>query len=142
MAHAKISRRDLFTHTAAAASLMAAQSTVSAQSSAALPDAEARRRADLELFLKIFPPSRPPANGRINAHDKTWEDWVKRTGELPPDFASMPSVAALPDPLILRENGGEIPVTNAALCNRQKRWLRSQIEEYVIAKMPPAPDNL
>jgi hypothetical protein len=30
--------------------------------------------ADLEAFLKIFPPSRTPATGRINAYDKTWED--------------------------------------------------------------------
>jgi hypothetical protein len=35
---------------------------------------EDKRRADLEAFLKIFPPSRTPATGRINAYDKTWED--------------------------------------------------------------------
>ena len=56
-------------------------------------------------------PSRTPANGRINAHDRTWEDWLKRTGELPPDFDAMPSIPELPDPLLLREDGRAVPVT-------------------------------
>ena len=28
-----------------------------------------------------------------------WNDWLKETGELPPDFDRMPSVPHLPDPL-------------------------------------------
>ena len=67
--------------------------------------AELRRRKDLETFLKVFPPSSSPKSGRINAHDKTWEDWLKRTGELPPDFEVMASVPGLPDPLLLIEDG-------------------------------------
>ena len=67
---------------------------------------------------------------------------MKRTGELPPDFESMQSIAALPDPLLLNENGRRIPVTNQALWNRQKQWIRSQTEQWVFGKMPPRPDNL
>lgn len=105
-------------------------------------DAEGRRRADLEAFLRIFPAGRSPATGRINAYDKTWEEWVKRTGALPPDFASMPSVPDLPDPLVMRDGERLVPVTNAAMWEQQKRWMRGQVEEWLFGRMPPAPDNL
>ena len=102
---------------------------------------EARREILGEL-LRILRPTRPPANGRINAFDKTWEDWVRRTGELPPDFDSMPSIPELPDPLLLRENGRTIPVTTPDLWARQKRALRAQVEQWMFGRMPPAPGNL
>ena len=86
----------------------------------------------------MLQPSRPPANGRINAHDRTWEDWLKRTGELPPDFDAMPSIPDLPDPLLLREDGRTVPVTTPALWTRQKRALRAQIEQWIFGRMPPA----
>ena len=65
------------------------------------------RRQILDDLLRMLHPSRTPANGRINAHDRTWEDWLRRTGELPPDFDAMPSIPDLPDPLLLREDGRE-----------------------------------
>ena len=139
-----MTRRALFTGAATSlgVSVLASAPVAAAQSAAAPAGSDARRRADLEFFLKVFPPSRPPASGRMNAHDKVWEDWVKRTGELPPDFASMPSIPGLPDPLVLREGGREVPVTNAVLWNRQKQWIRAQFEQWVFGTMPPAPDNL
>ncbi|MEJ2009304.1 MAG: alpha/beta fold hydrolase [Acidobacteriota bacterium] len=103
---------------------------------------EDKRRKELEEFLKIFPHTRTPRTGRINAHDKTWEDWVKRTGALPPDFDALPSIPDLPDALLLHENGREIPVTTQDLWNRQKQWILSQTEHWVFGTMPPRPDNL
>ena len=50
----------------------------------------------------------------MNAYDRTWEDWLRRTGELPPDFDAMPSIPDLPDPLVLREDGRTVPVTTPA----------------------------
>ncbi|CAN5877080.1 hypothetical protein BH24ACI4_BH24ACI4_21090 [soil metagenome] len=100
------------------------------------------RRQKLEELLGILRPSRPPANGRINAVDRTWEDWVRRTGELPPDFDAMPSVPELPDPLLLRENGRTVRVTTPELWERQKRVLRSEVGHWMFGRMPPAPDNL
>jgi dienelactone hydrolase len=100
------------------------------------------RRQTLDELLRILRPSRPPANGRINAVDRTWEDWVRRTGELPPDFEAMPSMPELPDPLVLREDGRAVPVTTPELWNRQKRVLRGQVEHWMFGRMPPAPDNL
>jgi pimeloyl-ACP methyl ester carboxylesterase len=112
--------------------------TIRAQSAA-----DARREARDEL-LRILTPSRPPAApGRINAQDRTWEDWLRRTGELPPDFAALPSIPDLPDPLLLRETDGRtVPVTTPALWRRQRIALRSQIEQWIFGTMPPAPDNL
>ena len=81
------------------------------------------RRQSLDELLLMLRPSRTPANGRINAHDRTWEDWLRRTGELPPDFDAMPSVPELPDPLVLREDGRATPVTTRR-CGRDKE-LRS-----------------
>ena len=110
--------------------------------SAGPTNGEDKRRKELEEFLKIFPPTRQPRTGRINAYDKTWEDWVKRTGALPPDFDAMPSNPGLPDPLVLKENGRRIPVTTQALWNRQRQWILSQTEKWLFGTMPPQPDNL
>ncbi len=54
-------------------------------------------RADLEALLKILPRTSTKMTRRINAIDKTWEEWLQRTGELPPDFDSLPSQPFLPD---------------------------------------------
>lgn len=100
------------------------------------------RQQVLKELQQILLPSRTPPTGRINAIDKTWEDWVKRTGELPPDFDSMPSLAELPDPLMLNEDGRRVPVTTAEQWLRKKQWIRGQVEHWMFGTMPPRPDNL
>jgi len=138
-------RREVLAQTAAisaATSMLQTKTIASAQSSMSAFNTDRTRRAYLEMFLKIFPPSSTPKTGRINAYDKTWEDWLKRTGELPPDFEAMPSIPDLPDPLIFTENGQQLAVTTEALWNRQKQWIRSQVEHWVFGTMPPAPENL
>jgi dienelactone hydrolase len=120
----------------AACVLLLATATLQSQSAS-----DPRRQLRDEL-LKILQPSRPPATGRMNAFDRTWEDWIRRTDELPPDFDTMPSVADLPDPLLLHENGRTVPVTTPAQWERQKPLLRAQVEHWIFGRMPPAPDNL
>src|SRR5262245_35210035 len=105
-------------------------------------DATARRLADLELLrTRLLPvlPLRP--GGRINAQDRSWEDWLKRTGELPPDFTTMPGQASLPDPL-LRQDGGGVRITRADEWEEQRKWIRAQIERWLFGRMPPAPGNV
>ena len=79
-------------------------------------------------------PSHPYRYGRINAVDRTWEDWQRRTGEEPPDFASLPSMAELPDPLA--------GVKTAADWRRKRESIHELYEHWVFGKMPPAPGNL
>src|SRR5579862_1073815 len=72
--------------------------------SAASDDVLERRKQYLETLQKILPPTTSTElTGRISAFGKSWEDAIRRTGELPPDFSAMPSIAGLPDPLLLRE---------------------------------------
>ncbi|HZT33212.1 MAG TPA: alpha/beta fold hydrolase [Bryobacteraceae bacterium] len=104
--------------------------------------AQDSRRQTLELLLHVVPPSRVPDNGRLSSYENTWEEWQKRTGTEPPDFDALPSNPDLPDPLVLRENGRAIPVTNLALWNRQKQWIRAQTEHWIFGALPPPPDNL
>ncbi len=139
-----ITRREFITQAAATSVVtsMGAEKLVSAQAGGETVSADSRRRAYLASFLKMFPPTSKPQSGRLSAQDHTWEDWIKRTGELPPDFAAMPSLPGLPDPLLFTENGRQVPVSNASLWNRQKEWIRSQMEQWYFGKMPPAPDNL
>ena len=55
-----------------------------------------RRKQYLETLLKILPhTTSTELTGRISAYDKDWEDEIRRTGELPPDFDSMPSIAGI-----------------------------------------------
>lgn len=92
-----------------------------------------RRQDDLEL-MRVLAPTLKPRSGRMNAIDVTWEDWQKRTGELPPDFARMPSQAFLPDPLA----GVRTREDWAA----RRKEIRGQLEHWMTGRMPPAPDNL
>ena len=79
-------------------------------------------------------PSPSGNNGRINAYDKSWEDWLKRTGELPPDFDAMPSTPFLVDPL----EGVQTPEQ----WKQKRQQIRAQFEQWVFGKLPPQPDNL
>ncbi len=102
-----------------------------------------RRKQLLETLQKILPPTTSyELTGRISAFDKSWEDSIRRTGELPPDFDSMPSIAGLPDPLLLREGMRTTPITTMEQWERQRQWIRSEFERWVYGRMPPAPDNL
>lgn len=102
-----------------------------------------RRKRFLETLLRILPPTTSTElSGRISASDKSWEDFIRRTGELPPDFDSMPSIPDLPDPLLLRDGTRTTRIANLEQWNRQRQWMRSQFEHWIYGKMPPAPANL
>ena len=78
----------------------------------------------------------------MSGGDKDWEAWIARTGELPPDFASMPSNNFLPDPLVRVEGTLQTPITTMEQWNQQRQWIRSETERWIYGSMPPAPDNL
>lgn len=82
------------------------------------------------------------SGARINVTDKTWEAWQQRTGELPPDFAALPSEPEIPDPLMLVEQGRRSRITTSAQWEKQRARIREQFEHWVFGKSPPAPTNL
>src|SRR3954451_82918 len=92
------------------------------------------QHGDLEMLLRVLTPSQKPSTGRINAIDRTWEDWQKRTGELPPAFSTLPSQPFLPDVL----SG----IGNAADWAKRRQEIRAEVEHWLIGRMPPAPDTL
>jgi pimeloyl-ACP methyl ester carboxylesterase len=92
----------------------------------------ADRKRELDDLLKILPPTNTRITGRISAQDKSWEDWVRRTGELPPDFDAMPSVPELPEPNL----------TTRAAWPQERQRIRALFEQWIYGKMPPAPGNL
>ncbi|HYI96484.1 MAG TPA: alpha/beta fold hydrolase [Bryobacteraceae bacterium] len=96
-------------------------------------DAETRRQRYLNEILTILPPSYRNDTTRVSGGDRSFEDWQKRTGELPPDFEAMTSQAFLPDPL----DG----VKTKADWQARRKWIREQYEQWIIGKMPPPPGN-
>ena len=101
----------------------------------------AKRQAYLEQLLPFFGNSRP-ARGKFSPVDLTWQDWQKRTGELPPDFDKMPGITTLPDPLILDEGGKNIPVETLSQWREKRKWISEQTQHWVTGTIPPAPDNM
>jgi len=116
------------------------------QSTEVLKDSDAvlqRRKGYLETLQKILPhTTTSELTGRMNGGDKDWEAWVARTGELPPDFESMPSNNFLPDPLVRIDGTTSMPITTLEQWARERQRLRAEFEHWVYGKMPPSPDNL
>jgi cephalosporin-C deacetylase-like acetyl esterase len=100
-----------------------------------------RQKVILEKILSLLPPDRT-ANGRVSFLDETFRDWLKRTGELPPDFDKMPSIPFLPDPLVLDEGGKNIPITTMAQWKEKREWMKRQLEYYITGTYPPEPGDL
>ncbi len=105
-------------------------------------DSTLQKRQDyLSQLLEMVPEN--PINPSIATPlDKNWRAWLKRTGELPPDFGSMPSLPFLPDPLVLDEGGKNIPITTHAQWKNKKEWIREQIKHWFSGTFPPAPDHI
>ena len=89
-------------------------------------------------FLCLKKDSIGHTDPRISIEYESWPEWVKKTGELPPDFDSLPASAELPDPLVIRENGREVPVTTAKQWNKQREYFKKQLQHWIYGTMPPA----
>jgi dienelactone hydrolase len=79
----------------------------------------------LQEILHLLPKSEP------------WEKWVQATGTAPPDFATLPNIPFLPDPL--RSAGGkEVKRENWP---RRRAELLAGFQEYITGSWPPSPGN-
>lgn len=77
--------------------------------------------------------------GPLGWRDHTWSDWLRRTGERPPDFDRLPSRPFLPDPLL--DDDGR-PIVTAAGWRERRRSIIRQVEHWITGTSPPPPDNL
>jgi len=89
-----------------------------------------KRKAFLTQLLAMLP------------QDPAWNEWLNRTGELPPDFDALPTMMDLPDPLLLEENGKQVRISTKEQWERQRLFLRKQFEYYVTGRFPPPPGNV
>ncbi len=96
------------------------------------------------VFLKQVSSWLPAEGGRgaVSRLDATWQDWVNRTGELPPDFNAMPSLPFLPNPLVLDEGGANIPIKTSEQWQQKRKWIGEQARHWLTGTFPPGPNNL
>ncbi|MFC2087414.1 dienelactone hydrolase family protein [Bacteroidota bacterium] len=99
------------------------------------------RKAYLDTLLQVLPPDYV-GRGRGSFLDLNFQDWLSRTGELPPDFKLMPSIPFLPNPLILDEGGANIPVTTMEQWVSKREWMKKQLQHIITGTFPPKPENL
>lgn len=101
----------------------------------------AKRKAYLEEIIRLQ--ERPGAYDEfVSFHDKTWLDWVRRTGELPPDFEALPSIPFLPNPLVINEGSKNVPVKTPAQWREQREYFKKQVKHIFSGTFPEPPQNL
>lgn len=87
----------------------------------------ATRKQQLETMLLLF------------ARSDSWEAWLEKTGELPPDFQALPSRPFLPATLKLEDGN---PVRTGEDWLKRRGELLDLFRHYVTGKSPAAPNNL
>jgi len=85
---------------------------------------EAERRQYLNNLLQMLP------------NVPSFNEWLQKTGELPPDFDALPRVNGLPDPLKFLDGR---PVRTAAEWKSRRAEIRRLYEKYDIGTFPPKP---
>lgn len=100
----------------------------------------AQAPSDLDLILNNLPPSNTKITGRINLIDKSWEEWQRRTGELPPDWRQFRPQPFPPAPLADVDTGA--PITTREQWARQRARIRELFERWVFGRIPPPPADL
>jgi pimeloyl-ACP methyl ester carboxylesterase len=85
---------------------------------------EAERRQYLEKLLETLPDV------------PSFNQWLQKTAELPPDFDALPKVNGLPDPLKFLDGR---PVRTAAEWRLRRAEIRQLYEKYDIGTFPPKP---
>jgi dienelactone hydrolase len=76
----------------------------------------------------------------VKPHDvPIWESWLKKSGELPPNFNQLPSNALPPD-LLTFQNGE--PVSDPQQWSARKVEIRKALDQYMLGNWPPAPPKI
>ena len=94
-----------------------------------------KRAKTLEHLLKTFNSDKDGKPQKV----PTWESWLKRSGELPPDFDALQTNAIPPD-LLTFQNGK--PVADPGQWPSRKQELRKALEQYMFGNWPPPPEKI
>ena len=106
--------------------LLVASVAVALSVAAAPAPSTERQKELLEEILRTLPKSEP------------WEQWLKASGEMPPDFDKLPGIPFLPEPLIFA-NG------HKAIWNdwpKRREELLRLLQHYVTGSWPASPTNV
>ncbi len=106
------------------------------------PDSSRQKRQVLLTQLLQILPNDPENGHEVTPLDSTWRAWLKRTGELPPDFDTMPSLPFLPDPFILDKEDQNIGITSKLQWLEKREWIKKEITHWITGAFPPPLDNL
>jgi pimeloyl-ACP methyl ester carboxylesterase len=103
-----------------------------------------KRKNYLQEVLKINNPktNRKGYNSAITIQDSSWMEWQQRTGELPPDFDQMKSIPFLPDPLVLSNQGKDIPITTKEQWQQKREQIKKDFQHWISGTIPPPPNNI
>jgi len=109
--------------------LAAVVAGVSAYFSAGAADTPGRN-AVMESLLRMLPQS------------QAWEQWLRQSQEVPPDFDSMPSIPGLPDPLQLRSTTPWRRLRSPEEWAAKRREVLASFDRYILGTAPPPPDSV
>ncbi|HUW63074.1 MAG TPA: alpha/beta fold hydrolase [Candidatus Bathyarchaeia archaeon] len=74
--------------------------------------------------------------------NESFEAWLEQSGEMPPDFDSIPSRAILPGPLDAGRFGSDTPVADPAQWPARRAQIMESLHQWILGSVPPPPDNL
>jgi dienelactone hydrolase len=94
-----------------------------------------KNRETLEHLLVTF---NSYIEGEAPEEHPVWESWLRRTGELPPDFDQLPTNALPPD-LLRFENGN--PVTDSMEWLERRQEIINSLKKYNFGNWPPHPEK-
>lgn len=104
----------------------------------------------LVLAVAAFAQAQAPAAGgraameqlrRVLPASESFDRWLERNGELPPDFAALPPQPFLPDPLATTRDGRPERVTRDEWPQRRQE-IAALVEDCLLGHAPPAPGNV
>ncbi|GAB3162791.1 alpha/beta fold hydrolase [Telluribacter humicola] len=100
-----------------------------------------KQKRDLDKIIELLPPDRT-GNGHVSYFDKSFQDWITRTGELPPDFDILPSIPFLPDPMVRQEGEETVPIATIEQWKERREEIKKELEYYITGTYPEQPRNL
>ncbi len=78
---------------------------------------------------------------RLPGSNNAFISYIAKTGDLPPDFNSLPSRFDIGDPLVWEKDGAQFPVSASEWPERRLELL-SLVETWLLGAAPPPPGNV